>query len=154
MGVITKLKYNGTSGTAHLIASSAYGTCSTAAETAEKEVVISSWDSAFTTPETGMTIHVKFTNSNTVANPKIKIVSSAGGTAIVAAKSIYRYGSTAPSTSAASSWNAGSVVSFTYDGSAWQMNDHLNNTYYIESCYVGTAATEAAKVGSISNYGL
>lgn len=151
MGIVTKLSPDGNT---HLIASSAYGTCSTAAGTVIKEVVISNWDSTFTTPITGMTIHVKFTNNNTAANPTLKIVNTSGGSEIVEAKSIYKYGTTVPGTSVAQSWNAGSVVSFTYDGNDWQMNDWNNSTYYYESCYVTTAAGTAEKVGTLSNYAL
>lgn len=41
-----------------------------------------------------------------------------------------RYGTTRPSTSVATSWFAGAVVSFTYDGTYWQMNDYTDNTTY------------------------
>lgn len=34
------------------------------------------------------------------------------------------------------------------------LNDHLNTTYYTESCYVATAAGTQAKVGTLSNYAL
>jgi hypothetical protein len=45
------------------------------------------------------------------------------------AKSIKRYGTTAPSDSSSSSWNAGSAVLFIYDGTYWQMVGWLNTTY-------------------------
>ena len=94
-----------------------YGTCATAKATAQKVVTCDEFTDANLV--TGTTIRVKFTYENTKASPTLKIN---GGTA----KTIYRYGTTAPSTTAATSWNAGAVVSFTYDGSAWQMNDWLN----------------------------
>ena len=81
-----------------------YGTCATAAATAAKVVTLSGF-----TLVTGATIHVKFTNSNTVANPTLNVNSTG-------AKSIMRYGTTAASTSPDTSWLAGAVVSFTYDG--------------------------------------
>lgn len=120
--VITKI--SASSGT-HLISSSFYGTCSTAAATAAKEVIIN--DTAITDAITlvnGMTLAVKFTNSNTVASPKITVYNnigtaaspSKGSTTLIAQKSIMRYGTTAPSTSAATSWTAGAVVLFVYDG--------------------------------------
>lgn len=89
----------------HLVGSTLYGTCGTAAGTAAKVVTCAN----FTTLITGVTIHVKFTNSNTVANPTLNVNNTG-------AKNIYRYGTTAPSTSAKTSWQAGAVVSFTYDG--------------------------------------
>lgn len=119
MGYVGKVTAGGST---HLVGSTLYGTCSTAANTAAKVVTCSD----FTTLITGVTIHVKFTNANTVASPTLNVNSTG-------AKNIYRYGTTAPSTSAATSWQAGSVVSFTYDGSYWQMNGWLNdntNTTY------------------------
>lgn len=99
-----------------------YCTCATAAGTAAKTTTIVS--GTFTSDDlvTGAQVLVKFTNSNTVANPTLKIGSTT-------AKSIKRYGTTAPSTSAASSWNANSVIMFTYDGTYWQMTDYNNTTY-------------------------
>lgn len=103
-------------GTTYPVASTLYGTCSTAAGTAAKVVTCSNFD----TLTTGVTIHVKFTYSNSVASPTLNVNSTG-------AKTIYRYGTTAPSTSAKTSWNAGSVVSFTYDGTYWQMNGWIND---------------------------
>lgn len=97
------------------IGSTLYGTCETAAATVAKVVVCANFDQLIT----GVTIHVKFTYSNTAANPTLNVNSTG-------AKSIYRYGSTAAGNAASSSWNAGAVISFTYDGSAWQMNDWIN----------------------------
>lgn len=107
--VITKI--SASSGT-HLISSSFYGTCSTAAATAAKEVIIN--DPAITDAITlinGMTLAVKFTYANGVASPKITVYNngntaaspSKGATTLIAEKSIMRYGTTAPSTSAATS---------------------------------------------------
>lgn len=99
-----------------------YCTCATAAGTKAKTTTIVS--GTFTADDlvTGAQVLVKFTYSNTVADPTLKIGSTT-------AKTIKRYGTTAPSTSAASSWNAGSVIMFTYDGTYWQMTDYNNTTY-------------------------
>ena len=105
--------------TDYLIGSTLYGTCDTAAATAAKVVTMSDFDTLLT----GVTIHVKFTNSNTVASPTLNV----NGTG---AKSIKIYGTTGPSTSSRTSWNAGSVISFTYDGTYWQMNDWSSDTTY------------------------
>ena len=96
------------------VASKAYGVCETAAGTAAKTVEMTGFD---LTKALGVTIHVKFTNTNSVANPTLNVNSTG-------AKAIMRYGTTAPSTSVGTSWSAGSVVSFTYDGTYWQMNDY------------------------------
>lgn len=113
--IITKV--TGTDTSTNRIASTFYGTCSTGASTAAKAVTLS--DSCVFNDSclvTGVTIHVKFTNSNTNATPTLKV-----GTAT--AKQIMAYGTTATA-----SWYAGSVVSFTYDGTYWIMNDYKIDT--------------------------
>lgn len=97
-----------------------YGTCTTAGGTAAKAATITGFTDANIT--TGQVIWVRFSNANSVANPTLSINS---GTAIA----IKRYGTTAPSTSAASSWNAGEVVTLVYDGTYWMMADWVNTTY-------------------------
>lgn len=96
-----------------------YGTCSTAAATAAKTATILGFPETITT---GTMIAIKFTYANGKASPTLSIN---GGTA----HDIRRYGTTYPSTSAASSWNAGSVVIMIYDGDDWQMVNWLNTTY-------------------------
>lgn len=100
-------------------ASFRYGQCSTGASTAAKVVTLSP---ALTELKTGEVIFVKFTNANSVANPTLNVNG-------LGAKNIRRYGTTSPSTSAASSWNAGSVVALVYDGTYWQMVGWINTTY-------------------------
>ena len=95
-----------------------YGVCSTAADTVAKTVEIQGIDLLYE----GLFIFVKFNNTNSVSNPTLQVNS-------LTAKSIKRYGTTAPSTSAASSWNAGSVQLLVYDGTYWQMTDWDNTTY-------------------------
>lgn len=112
-------------------ASQAYFTCSTAASTAAKVATRTISGDSLTFTDTslvaGMTIHVKFSNSNTAANPTLKVGTST-------AKSIKIYGSTAPGVDAAHSWNAGAVVTLTYDGTYWVMDsatyDFQSSTYY------------------------
>lgn len=109
-------------GSTHLVGSTLYGTCTTAANTAAKVVTCANFDQLLT----GVTIHVKFTYSNTASNPTLNV----NGTG---AKRIYCYGNTSAGTSIQTSWNAGAVIAFTYDGTYWFMNDWLNtvNTYSI-----------------------
>lgn len=104
-------------GSTHLVGSTLYGTCTTAADTAAKVVTCADFDQLME----GITIHVKFTNSNSATNPTLNVNNTG-------AKNIYKYGTAAPGTTAATSWSAGSVISFTYDGSYWQMNDHIDDT--------------------------
>lgn len=110
-----------------------YGTCATAQATAQKAVTCAEFTD--TNLVAGTTIRVKFTYSNTKANPTLKIN---GGTA----KTICCYGTTAPSTTVATSWNAGAVVSFTYDGTNWMMNDWLNTDGLVDQAAVVTTNGE------------
>ena len=61
-------KMNVNASTYH-VASTLYGTCDTAAGTAAKVAVVDGFD----TLETGVTVHIKFTYSNTAANPTLAI---------------------------------------------------------------------------------
>jgi len=83
MGYVGKIKDS--SGTTHLVASTLFGTCSTAIDTAAKVVTCSN----FSQLENGVTIHVYFVNGNTAASPTLN-VNSTGAIAIK------RYGTTAP----------------------------------------------------------
>ena len=101
------------------IGSTLYGICRTAANVADKQAVIDGLDALLP----GLTIHVKMVNSNTVANP-VLIISSIDSRRIP----IYRYGATAPGKTESESWPAGSVLSMTYDGEAWQINGWQRDT--------------------------
>lgn len=90
-----------------------YGVCSTAAATAAKTVTLTTGTFSL---ETGALVHVKFTNSNTVANPTLNVNSTG-------AKAIMLYGTTTASTNTNTSWYAGTVVTFVYDGTNWLMAD-------------------------------
>lgn len=94
-----------------------YGTCGTARATKDK--VCNDIDSTFQL-YTGVLIFVKFTNTNSIANPTLNV----NGTGAIAIK---RYGTTAPSTSATTSWNAGTIFGLMYDGTYWMLISWLNN---------------------------
>ena len=92
------------------VGSTLYGTCDTAANTAAKVVTMPNFDTLLE----GVTIHVKFTYSNGAHVGAATLnVNNTG------AKTIMRYGTTAAGIGASASWNAGAVVSFTYDGTYW-----------------------------------
>lgn len=99
------------------IASTAYATCGTAAGTAAKVAYIEGAEATdgFTVV-TGITVHVRFANTNTAASPTLSVNGSP-------ATAIMKYGTTKVGNTEATSWYAGSVVSFTYDGTYWIMND-------------------------------
>lgn len=125
------------------IGATLYGTCDTAAATAAKVATLSNFDYLMT----GVSVHIKFTNSNTADNPTLKVGSTD-------AKSIKRYGTTAPGTNSKTSWNAGSIVSFTYDGTYWIMdgwlNDDSNTTY--ESKSAASGGTDVSLVTTGEKY--
>ena len=98
-------------GSNYVIGSTAYYVCSTEAATAAKTIT----DVDFTLME-GQTIHVKFANLNTAANPTLAIN---GG----ASKPIHIVAGTAAGITPETSWSANAVISLTYDGTAWVMND-------------------------------
>lgn len=110
-----------------------YGTCSTAAKTAAKTTTIG----GVTELTTGLTIYVRFTNANDVANPTLQVN-------LLEAKAIKRYGTTAPSTAAASSWNAGEVRCLVYDGTYWMLCDWNNTTYSTMTQADASAGTATA----------
>ena len=98
-----------------------------------------------------MLLGVKFTNANSVASPTITLKS--GTTSLSSGIAIVRYGTTAVSTSAATSWRAGAMVLFVYDGTQWVESSSIddNSTYYYTSAYCTTGASTAAKTAAISS---
>lgn len=97
-----------------------YGTSDTAAATVDKTTTIA----GFTVDHlaAGTVVFVRFTYANGASNPTLNINSTG-------AVAIKRYGLTAPGSSAGTSWNAGAVVCFIYDGTYWIMEGWLNTTY-------------------------
>ena len=95
-----------------------YGECSTAAATAAKVVTVTS--NSFNL-YSGVTVRIKFDYTNTASAPTLNVNNTG-------AKNIVKWGTTAVGTSTSTSWTAGSIVSFTYDGTSWVMNDHIDDT--------------------------
>jgi hypothetical protein len=98
-------------GRVHPIGSLLFATCSTASAVQTKEAELADFDAM----RTGVTVHVKFQNANTAPNPTLAING-------LTAYPIYTNGISYVGPSAALSWAANSVVSLTFDGSAWYMN--------------------------------
>lgn len=117
-----------------------YATCSTAASTTAKAAALTGF--ALTA---GAVVAVKFTNSNTASSPTLNV----NGTG---AKSIKKYGTTAPNTYM---WAAGAVVEFVYDGTYWIMlgGTTATTTYYgvtkLNSSTSSTSTTEAATPSAV-----
>ena len=131
----------------------AYGTCDTAAATAEKAITISgntNWDL-----QVGSIIVVKFANSNTAQNPTFNVNGKGGkpvwyNTAIITTSSLTYAG------------YKNRPMEFMYDGTqfvfiGWSVD--TNTTYSTYSLGIGygtcdTAASTVAKVVTLSNYTL
>lgn len=88
------------------IGSNLFGICSSGASSVNKSVTMPDFDVLVT----GVTIHVYFSNGNTASSPTLTVGSTSG-------IAIKRNGSSS------GKWSAGSVVSFTYDGTNWIQND-------------------------------
>lgn len=138
------------------IASSIYGYCTTAAATAAKTVSLytgngTTADGTWAAADLfhGLTISVRFQYANGVASPTLNV----NGTGD---KPIYRYGTTAPSTSAATSWTAQAVVDFTYDtllntSGCWVMHSTWdNNTTYSSMSQTEATTGTATSARSIT----
>ena len=117
-----------------------YGECDTAAATAAKTVTITGFPSTLVA---GTAAAIKFANSNSVASPTLSINS---GTA----HSIIRYGTSAPSTSVASSWAAGAVVLMIYDGTYWRICSYKDNTTYSEISVANITNLTGSSSGLVS----
>ena len=89
-----------------------YGTCSNTANLVAKTVTgVANWPSNLSA---GQTILIKFSNGNTAANPTLNINNTG-------AKTIKASGATnVGSNSAFTSWSAGDIVLFVYDGTYWR----------------------------------
>lgn len=152
----------------HAITSTFYGTCATAQGTTAKVVIIndpafSGLDNSFI--HSGTLLTVKFSAANTASGPTLALYTNSGtaasptaGTAVLAAKAIKQYGTTNTGTSAATSWRAGAMVAFVYDGTYWVEVSSLDaNTTYtnisLGNCIAtsSTAAATAAKTATPIN---
>lgn len=108
----------------HLVGSNLYGICNSEASAVTKVVELPDFDRFLV----GVTVHVKFTYSNTAAEPKININS-------LGEKPLYLYGTTYPGVTPDTSWDAGAVLSITYDGTAWIANDWINTNVGVQQVY-------------------
>ena len=129
-----------------------YGTCETAAATAEKAITISG--SGFSLAA-GQMIAVKFTNSNTASNVKFNVNSTG-------AKPIWYNNAEYTGNSNRVTGYANAVMTYVYNGShwVWVSSGVDNNTTYSNVALghgyatCDTAESTAAKVGTLSSYAL
>lgn len=86
-----------------------YATCTTTASSTTKVVTVTDF-----TLVVGAAVNVKFSNTNTATKPYLNV----SGTG---AKPIMLYETTMPGKKPYSSWKAGEIVRFVYDGTYWIM---------------------------------
>ena len=131
---------------------SVYGTCDTAAATAEKAVTISG--SGFSL-SAGQMIAVKFTNSNSASSVKLNVNSTG-------AKPIWYNTAEYTGNSKDVCGYAGRITTYMYNGSHWvwvSSGTDNNSTYSPQSLGFGygtcdTAEATTAKVATLSGYGI
>lgn len=155
-GVIGKVTAGG--GT-HLVTSTFYGTCTTAANVAAKIVKLADATPDSATLITGMLLAVRFTNANSVANPSLTIQRNANTTNLIGAKPIVTHGSTTAGTTIGTSWRAGAVILFVFDGTNWVITDyneysiHQNAAITTSGAYNilgGASANDDEQIGSVN----
>ena len=111
-----------------------YGTCATAASTQAKVVTCAGF-----TLSTGVSIRVKFTNNQTYNGAPTLNVNNTGA---------YTIQSTSGTDAIRYCWRAGEVVSFTFDGSNWIMEDGAvaTTTYYGYTRLITSATSPSASI--------
>lgn len=123
-----------------------YGVCDTDQATKTKTVTLTNGTNF--TLATGCMVAIKFTNASAAATMTLNVNNTGE-------KNLVLYGTSAMSSGTITNgWRAGAVVLFVYDGTSWVRTFWENSTYWIESIYISTSASTAAKVGSSSNYTL
>ena len=119
MADLSKIKLNGTTyNFKDAVARSQpyYGVCESASTAIEKVVTV---DESFVL-KTGVQVTIKFVNSVVYQGRSFSLnVNNTG------AKTIYRYGGTGLTNPEPSSWYANSIVTLTYDGTNWIINNEV-----------------------------
>ena len=97
----------------YLVGSTLFGTSSTSSTTGTKQVILVG--EAYYSDATGITIHVKFDNANTVTDSTLKLQIQTGASSYSTAQPIVN-------PNGALTWAADSIISFTNDGTNWVIN--------------------------------
>lgn len=125
-----------------LIANASYVTCSTAANTIAK---VGSALPDFILTE-GAAIRVKFSYTNTAANPSLNINSTG-------AKPILWYDQTPVGRTEVESWHAGSVLTMVYDGTNWLIAEQVRElaTTTTAGLMAASDKTLVGTIGTVAN---
>jgi hypothetical protein len=122
--IVATSTLNGTSEFAHR---TPYGTCSTAGDVSEKEVVLQS--GVFNKLSTGSRISVKFTNSNTVSGITLNVNNTG-------AKACYWNGS-----AISNQIRANNIYEFVYDGTYWRLVGGVVGGILYDSLYLKSSTS-------------
>ena len=117
-----------------------YASCDTAAATAAKTATISNISNPSFSLFNGMTIHVRFANENTAANPTLNVNNTG-------AKTLYNYGAVPLTT-----WKAGQMFTFVYRGTGWVVAGTCDTGDYSKSAsgsYTGTGTYGSSNKNTI-----
>lgn len=104
-----------------------YGVCTTAATTADKTVTIDY--SGTLTLFTGLTVHIKFSYQNTAANPTLNVNGTGAKPIVCGSESTVQC-----------SWVGGTVVTLTYDGTNWVIDQRLPYKSFLDMAADNTLA--------------
>ena len=121
----------------HLIGSTLFATSSSLANAETKEASLQS--SAAYSATTGVTVHVQFANSNSVTDStKLKLKLGTDTARFIS------------NPNGSLSWSAGSIISFTFDGTNWVMNSSAIDGSSIQNLSLGNITNEG-KLGTASS---
>lgn len=123
------------------VGSSLFGICESEADEATKSVELPNFDTLMN----GITVHVKFTNTNSAENPRLNVNDT--GTF-----NIYMYDGKAVGTTPETSWRDGAIVSLTYDGTGWVLNDAANTLYEAAIEDPEDISSDFANIGESDRY--
>ena len=117
----------------YLLGSTLFGTSTTPAGTGTKQVILQ--NNALYSETTGATIHVKFDNENTVTGTSLKLQIKTDTNTYTTARTIIN-------PNGALTWTAGSVISFTFDGTSYVINSSAIDGSSIQNLSLGNITNE------------
>lgn len=121
----------------HLIGSTLFATSNSLANAETKEASLQS--SAIYSATTGVTVHVQFANGNSVTDStKLKLKLGTDTARFIS------------NPNGSLSWSAGSIISFTFDGTNWVMNSSAIDGSSIQNLSLGNITNEG-KLGTASS---
>lgn len=122
----------------YLVGSTLFGTCSSGSTDATKQVILVG--EAYYSDATGITVHVKFDNANTITGSTLKLQIKNGESSYSTAQQIVN-------PNGALTWAENSIISFTNDGTNWVINASAIDGSSIQNLSLGNITNS----GTLSN---